>query len=167
MKRINFLIALLVTTFAYAALSFFAGKNGIWCYSQLLEQKKEIARRTDQIQSINNELRLEFDALSKDKDVIAAYARRLDYVSDGEKLVKITGLKPAFTPIYDTGTALKSIPCTYLSEGLCKIIALIIGILSLIIMILINISRGDIKFGSKTKEKPLVKGIPVYDVLQI
>lgn len=165
MKRIKILAALLVTTFAYVSISFFAGKNGLWCYSQLLEQKKEIARRTDQIQSVNNELKLEYNALSKDKDVIAAYARRLDYVSEGEKLVKITGLKPAFTPIYDTGTALKSTPCTYLSESLCKIIALIIGGLSFIIMLLVDISRGEISFIHKNK--PVIKGIPIYDVLQV
>ena len=66
MKGIKFLIAIFIATFAYVSISFFAGSSGLWAYSQLVEQKKEIARRTDSIQAINNELRLEYNALLKD-----------------------------------------------------------------------------------------------------
>jgi len=57
---------------------------------------------------------------TKDKDVIAAYARKLDYVSEGEKLVKITGLKPYEAPLYDTGTVVRREPIAFMSERTCK-----------------------------------------------
>ena len=68
------------------------------------------------IQKIHDELSLECTALEKDKDVIAAYARKLDYVSEGEKLVKITGLKPYEAPLYDTETIIRHAPIAFMSE---------------------------------------------------
>lgn len=165
MKRIKILIAIFISTFSYVALSFFAGKNGLWVYNQLFEQKKEIARQTDAIQAINNELKLEYNALSKDKDVIAAYARKLDYVQDGEKLVKISGLKPYQNTLYDIGTVLKRTECVYLSESMCKILSLSLGLLSFFIMFLSDLSKGNINF--RREKKVSVKGIPVYEITQI
>ena len=72
------------------------------------------------------ELSLELAALQNDKAVIAAYARKLDYVSNDEKLVKITGLKPAQTTLYDTGTVLRHTEPEYLSEDVCKIVSIFI-----------------------------------------
>lgn len=165
MKRIKFLIAVFISTFSYVLISFVAGKNGLMVYNQLLQQKKEIARQTDMIQSINNELKLEYNALSKDMDVIAAYARKLDYVSEDEKLVKINGLKPYQNTLYDYGTILRRKDCFYLSESVCKIVSLVIGGLSLLIMLLFELSRGNIKF--KAAKTQIVKGIPVYEVPQV
>ena len=165
MKRINFLIAIFVSTFTYVAISFIVGKNGLMVYNQLLQQKKEIARQTDLIQSINNELKLEYNALSKDMDVIAAYARKLDYVSDGEKLVKINGLKPYQNTLYDCGTILRRKDCFYLSENVCKVVSLVIGCLSFLIFFLFDLSRGNVKV-KKNKEQ-VIKGIPIYEVPQV
>ncbi len=165
MSRVKILIAIFICTFTYASLSFVAGKNGLWVYRQLLEQKKEIARQTDAIQSINSELKLEYNALSKDMDVVAAYARKLDYVSEGEKLVKISGLRPYESPLYDTGTVLRHRECAHISEKMCKITALVMGLLSFVLMFLYDLSRGNIRFGEKNTV--CVKGIPIYEVPQI
>ena len=64
--------------------------------------------------------------------------RKLNYVRDGEKLVKINGLKPAQTSIYDTGSVVKHEDSKFLSEKFCKIIAIFFGVLSLIIVFLTN-----------------------------
>ena len=114
MVRIKFLSAALLGTLVYVLLSTFFGRNGIWVYKQLESQKKVIAAQAELIQKLNEELILEHTALLKDRDVIAAYARRLDYVGSDEKLVKITGLKPFQRSLYDTGTALKHKDCDYL-----------------------------------------------------
>ena len=84
------------------------------------EQKKIVARQTELIQNINNELTLEYTALLRDKDVIAGYARRLDYVGNGEKIVKIKGLKAAETTLYDTGTVVRHKDYECLPEKFCK-----------------------------------------------
>ena len=165
MKRIKVLIAVFISTFSYVVVSFIAGKNGLMVYNQLLQQKKEIARQTDMIQSINNELKLEYNALSKDMDVIAAYARKLDYVTEDEKLVKINGLKPYQNTLYDYGTVLRRKECFYLSESVCKIVSLVIGLLSFLIMFLFDLSRGNLSV--KRNKTQIIKGIPVYEVPQI
>ena len=75
MIKSRFLLATFVGIFVYTLVSFIAGRNGVICYTQLNEQKKEISLQVANIQNINNELIKEFSALEKDRDVIAAYAR--------------------------------------------------------------------------------------------
>lgn len=120
MTRIKTLSAVFTGTLVYVLLSIFAGRDGIIVYNQLQKQKRAISRQTALIQKIHDELSLERTALEKDKDVIAAYARKLDYVSEGEKLVKITGLRPHEATLYDTGTVLRRTPIAFMSERTCK-----------------------------------------------
>ncbi len=165
MIRTKILVAAFLGTFVYASLSFFFGRNGIVSYGHLQKQKIEISRQTDIIQNLNNELNLEYTALLKDKDVISSYARKLDYVGEGEKLVKIKGLKPMQTKLYDTGTVLKRKMFSYLPESVCKIISFLVFSLSFLIMLLIDLSKGNITF--RNKKTDFVKGIPIYDLPQI
>ncbi|MCK9169011.1 MAG: septum formation initiator family protein [Treponema sp.] len=150
-------------------LSFFVGRDGIWVYRQMQEQKRNISKRTASIQKINDELSLEYTALEKDKDVIAAYARKLDFVKTDEKLVKITGLRPSQTMLYDTGTVLKRNPVKYVSESACKAVGFAFFIVTLILMLLADYNRtGKISFHTTKKVKEdFIKGVPVYDVPQI
>ena len=104
MNRTKYLLSVLSGVLAYVLLSLSVGQNSLRCYKNLQEQKQLISLRTVEIQNINSELTLEHSALQNDKDVIAAYARKLDYVGEGEQLVKINGLKPAQNTLYDIGT---------------------------------------------------------------
>ena len=108
---------------------------------------------------------MELTALKNDKDVIAAYARKLDYVKEGEKLVKINGLKPAQTSLYDTGSVIKHEETKFLSEKMCKIISCFFGILSFILVFMFD-SNKDFLLKKKDK-KSFVAGVPVYDLPQI
>ena len=165
MVRIKFLSAALLGTLVYVLLSTFFGRNGIWVHKQLESQKKIIAAQAELIQKLNEELILEHTALLKDRDVIAAYARRLDYVGSDEKLVKITGLKPFQRSLYDTGSALKHKDCDYLSESLCKAAGFIFFAASLLIMLLADFMTGNITVFKPKQE--VIKGMPVYDLPQV
>lgn len=165
MKRAKYILSVFFTTLIYVLLSVTVGQNSLKCYNQMEEQKRIISKQTNDIQNINSELQLEYTALLNDKAVMAAYARKLDYVSDSEKLVKITGLKPAQTTIYDTGSVIRHEEPTYLEEKYCKMISLFLGLMSLIIMILYDINNGNLEIGKS--KKPIVTGIPIYDVPQI
>ena len=165
MNRAKYLVTIFLGVFVYVLLSMTFGQNSIHCYSQMEEQRRVISKQTSEIQNINSELTLELAALQSDRAVIAAYARKLDYVSDGEKLVKITGLKPAQTTLYDTGTVLRHDEPDYIPEKICKITGLAFAILSFIVLFLFDVSRGVITFGKN--EKSIVTGIPVYDIPQI
>ncbi len=165
MNRAKYLSAVFIGTLVYVLLSVSFGQNSIHCYNQMEEQRRLISKQTSEIQNINSELSLELAALQSDRAVIAAYARKLDYVSDGEKLVKITGLKPAQTTIYNTGTVLRHSEPEYISEKYCKLAGLFFALLCALVFFLYDINKGNITFGKN--KKPIVTGIPVYDLPQI
>jgi cell division protein FtsB len=165
MKRAKYLFTIFSATLAYVLVSITVGQNSIRCFNQMEEQRRIISKQTDDIQNINSELQLELTALQFDKAVIAAYARRLDYVSDDEKLVKITGLKPAQTALYDTGTVIRHEEPDFLPEKYCKMIGLLFGIMTFIILFLYDVNVGNISFDKN--KKPIITGVPVYDLPQI
>ncbi len=165
MKRAKYLFVIFFSVLVYVLFSVLFGQNSFRCYSKMEEQKRLISIRCSEIQNINSELALELTALQNDKAVIAAYARKLDYVSDGEKLVKVKGLKPAQTTLYDIGTVLRHQEAEYISEKTCKIISIFFFFGILVIFILYDINCGNITT-SKNK-KPIVTGIPIYDLQQI
>ncbi len=165
MNRSKYLLAILSATFVYVLLSLTVGQNSFSCYKNLEEQKQKISIRTSEIQNINSELSLEYSALLNDRDVIAAYARKLDYLGEGEKLVKINGLKVYQNALYDTGKVLRHYDTVFLSEKYCKIIGILFGVMTFLIMFLYDINKGNISF--KKKETVKVAGIPIYDLKQI
>ena len=165
MKRAKYLTVLFVGTLVYVVMSLCFGQNSLKCYSQMEEQKRIVSKQKAEIQSINTELTLELSALKNDKAVIAAYARKMDYVSDGEQLVKITGLKPYQNTLYDTGSVVRHVEPEFVSEKLCKMAGLCAAMLVLFIMLVADFKKGEISFAKNKKE--FVAGIPVYDVPQI
>ena len=165
MKRAKYLTVVFVGTLVYVILSLSFGQNSLKCYSQMEEQKRIVSKQKAEIQSINSELNLELSALKNDKAVIAAYARKMDYVSDGEQLVKITGLKPYQNALYDTGTVVRHVEPEYVSEKLCKMCGLCAAMFVLLIMMIFDFKKGQISFTHKKND--FVAGIPVYEVPQV
>lgn len=166
MKLAKYLFILFIGTFVYVVMSLTVGQNSMRCYRQLEEQKRIVTKQKVDIQNINTELQLELSALKNDRAVIAAYARKLGYVSEGEKLVKINGLKPSKSVLYETGTILRHTEPQFVSEKLCKISAICISIFFLVIMLIHDYKKGYITLFSK-KNYTTINGIPVYDVPQI
>lgn len=165
MKSMRYLLSVLAGVSVYVLVCVACGVNGMWAYGQLSEQKKIISVNTQNIQNINEQLKLEKTAIQNDSDVIAAYARKLDYVFDGEKLVKIKGLGSVQDMKYDTGTVLKSTEVVTLPEWACKACGLLVGSLVFIVILLYDISCGGIPF--KKKKYETISGIPVYEVPQV
>lgn len=166
MKKAKYLLAVLAGVVVYVLLCSTCGRNGIWAANQLLEQKRAISANTQVIENINEELKLEKTAIQNDRDVIAAYARKLGYVSEGEKLVKIKGLGSLADMSYETGTVMKSKEVTYVPEWICKFSGIFIGLICFVLIFIYDVSRGNIRFTKKQKYE-VVAGIPVYDVNQI
>lgn len=165
MNSAKYFFTVFIGSLVYVLLSVTVGQNSIRCFNQLEEQRRIISKQTSDIQNINSELKLELAALENDRAVIAAYARKLDYVSQNEKLIKISGLKPQETALYDTGSVVRHEEPQFLNEKYCKIIALFVALLTFIVMLLYDINNGNL-FSEKNK-KSYVAGIPVYDVNQI
>ncbi len=160
MIRCRFLIAACIGTFFYVVLSFVGGRDGLWATKQMTEQKILLSANASDIQRTNEKLTMEKKALEKDLEVVGAYAKGLGYIYEGEKLMKISGLKPHENQIYDAGTVLKHVEAEYIPEGTCKGVGLVIFIFSYFVLLLIDFSRGKISFGVKNKTDMS----PAYDL---
>lgn len=165
MNRLKVLLPFFIGTFVYVTFSLLIGQNSINSYRQMEKQKVLITKQANEIENINTELSFELKALQNDSAVIAAYARKLDYVSNDEKLVKINGLKPAQTTLYDTGTVIKHIDPTFVGEKYCKMLGIFFFVMSALVIFLVEVNRGNFTF--KKDEKKFVAGIPVYDLPQV
>lgn len=166
MIRYRFLVAACVGTLTYVLLSFFCGRDGLWANDQLQKQKQLLSANTAVIEKTNEELNLEKVALQKDMDVIAAYARRLGYVSEGEKLVKISGLTPHETQIFDAGTVLLHTDSLFVPEWFCKGMGVLVCLLFYFVLLLFDYTRGAFSVRQK-KRRPYTgfgEKITVYDI---
>lgn len=162
-KMFRILAAALAGTVMYVLVSFACGRDGVWADGQLREQKRILTARTDEIQKINDSLSLEYTALEKDPDVIAGFARKMGYVRDGEKIVKINGLVSVDEYHFETGTPIKSAEPYFLPEWFCKTA----GILMFFVAYLYLLLKKDGKRNAAPAKKITIKGIPVYDLPQM
>jgi hypothetical protein len=131
---------------------------------QLQEQKQSLSAHTASIEKTNDELSLEKIALQKDLDVIASYAKKLGYVSESEKLVKISGLPSRETHIFDPGTIMRHHEVKFIPEWLCKSCALTITVLVYFVLFLFDLQNGYISFRRPQKTGRVSGGISVYDL---
>ena len=113
------------------------------------------------IEKTNEELNLEKVALEKDMDVIAAYARKLSYINEGEKIVKITGLSYSGDLLFDAGTVLKHTDVRYFPEWFCKTVGIVIFSLAYFVLLVIDESRMLISSHKRRSSEFRMQGQPV------
>ena len=153
MIKFRLLAAVLSGTLVYVATSIACGRNSIWAERQLEEQKRLLSSHTVEIEKIHEELALEKVALEKDMDVVAAYARKLSYLKDGEKLVIISGLAASENRIYDPGTVQFHEEVKYFPEWFCKSVGLTVFTAVYFILLMFDAGRGLIHY-RKQKVQP-------------
>ena len=134
MLRLRILISACVGTFIYVAVSIIGGQDGIIAYIHMKEQRQLLSVNTAEMERLHTHLQEQYTALLQDPDAIASYARKLGYVHENEKLVRIAGMLPLEEPVYDAGTIVHAEKGSYIPEWLCKVLAIICGALSLIIL---------------------------------
>ena len=150
MRKNTILLSISIGTLVYVLISLFCGQSGLWAESQLASQKINLCDNIAEIQKINDELSLEYTALMRDNEVISAHARRLGFVNDGEKIVKISGIPPITQKAYSVGKFYKRDKIQFIPEYVCKIIGISVSFLCFLICFLVFIS-------DKYSEKNLVK----------
>lgn len=143
--KIKILVSICAGTFVYVFISLFGGQSGFWAMKQLEEQRQNISINKAEIERLNEELTLEYVALRNDMEVIAAYARRLGFVGEGELLVKITGLPTYYTTMYNAGTVMRQAEVKFIPEWIAKLIGCIVGLLLMILLFLKDLSKSIVK----------------------
>lgn len=141
MRKITILFSISIGTFVYVLVSLFCGQNGLWAESQLAVQKMNLCSNIASIQKINDELSLEYMALTQDSEVISAHARRLGFVKEGEHLVKISGIPPKTQKAYSVGKFYKVEDIQFVPEHICKILGFCVSFLTFFIAFLISLSE--------------------------
>ncbi len=161
MKMYRLLMAAFAGTFVYVIVSLAGGNNGYFASQQLAQQKRLLSAEAVKIQGINDALHLECTALEKDPDVISAYARRLGFVREGEKLVKISGLRAFNDNVYETGSVLRYSECYALPEWFCKVCGLMVfaGVYFLLFLSSVKTRR--------VSKRSVIKEVPIYDLPQV
>ena len=162
-KMFRILAAALAGTIIYVFFSLAFGKDGIWADGQLREQKRVLAAHTEEIQKINDSLFLEYTALEKDFDVIAGFARKMGYVRDGEKIVKINGLVNFSEPHFETGAIIKHIEPYFIPGWVCKTLGILMAFVAYLYMFFKDLKSSKVSNSEKIK----MRGIPVYDLPQM
>lgn len=142
MVKAKILISISVGTLVYVLISFFGGQNGLWAMRQLEEQRQNISINKAKIEKIHEELTLEYTALRNDMEVVAAYARRLGFVDEGEMLVKISGLPTYYTTMYDAGTIMRQSETKFIPEWIAKVSGCIVSALMMILLLLKDLSKS-------------------------
>lgn len=126
MTRMKVLVAAFFGTLVYVFISVGFGPEGFWAVSQLEEQKQMITANLQSIQQINDGLKIEFQGLRVDPDVIAAYAKKLGYKKENEKLIRLQGLSSQTEFVPETGNPVTLGKINYIPEWLCKVSGLCI-----------------------------------------
>ncbi len=160
MVKIRLLAALCVGTLCYVLASVTCGRNGMWAENQLNEQKRILSMHTSEIEKKNEELNLEKVALQKDMDVVAAYARKLSYIREGEKLVKLTGLVAEENQIYDPGSVLLHEDAKFYPEWFCKSVGIVTFSAMYFFLLMLDAGRGIVRLHKRNVYNK-IQGQPV------
>lgn len=142
MSRFHLLLSACCAVFVYVCLSLLGGQEGIWAYKQLQSHKILLVQHVDFLQQLNEQLTIDSNALKNDKDVLAAYAKKMGFIQDGEKLVKISGIpdSPIFT--YNAGTKILRPEIIYVPEWIAKSIGFIVFLFYNLISALVYVKKN-------------------------
>ncbi|MCM1321156.1 MAG: septum formation initiator family protein [Bacteroides sp.] len=143
MNKIHLLAAVFCGMLVYVFLSVVCGQNGILAERQLAGQQMQLNVHLSEIRRIHDELQMQHDLLSFDADVISAYARKIGFVYEGEKIVKISGLAEKAADVYDAGTPWLRVPLIFMPEWICKCFGVVICILLYFLIVLDHIRKEE------------------------
>ena len=141
MKKLRFLIPLLISIMVYVGINFIWGQNGIWALKQITQQKLELNNTIEKLESLNKELEMLRIEFSVDKEAIASYAKKIGFVAEGEKIVKISGIAKDLEPVLDCGSLYHITPIDFLPEWAIKVLSLVSFIITYAFIFLRQLSK--------------------------
>lgn len=130
----------------YVLMTMFFGINGFNAYEQLNNEHHKVAARNAELQKQNDELNIRKNSLAIDDDVIRAYARKIGYVSDNEKLIKVNGLANISDKVLKVEKPYFRLPISFVSEWICKLCGFLFFLLFETLFVLKKVSRKSFNF---------------------
>lgn len=129
------LLSIYVTFIIYSLLSLIWGSSGILETARLTVHRDLLAKNTERLSEINENLDVQFESLSTDSELITLKARELGYYADGEGEIVISGYKKRGIA-YSVGSYYKNFEKRVVSGYNLRMVAAVIGLLCFLFMTL-------------------------------
>ena len=126
-KRI--LISIALGTLCYVGISFVFGESGVLAEKQLIEQKDMLVANINTIQK------------TQDTEVIASYAKQIGYISEGETLLKISGIPSNKAKQHEIGKKYLKTEIFFVEERISKTCGIVIFILTYLVLFLFSLKN--------------------------
>ena len=139
---IQIVFPIFVMTAVYSLLTFLFGEAGIYSQGKLEEELTTVVKNIGTIKQKGAELDIFIKNLTSDEETIKIFAHDLGYISENEKLIKLPPFKNEGFSQVSYGNAIPVEKPAFISDTLCKQFAILMGIISLIVEILIVKSYG-------------------------
>ena len=135
---IRIIFPFFIITSVYTLLTFFFGYSGIYSQRKLKEEITNVIKNISIIKQKGIELDVLIKNLTSDEQTIKIFAHDLGYINENEGIIKLTSLKSnSLLDNISYGSAIKIHRSAYMSDSLCKRFAILMGIISFIIEMLI------------------------------
>ncbi len=139
---LKIIIPLFAFISVYSFLGILFGPKSLYAFRQLKRQRDILLNHVTSLSDRGEKLTIRIANLSSDPDTIAVYAHELGYVYKDEGLIKLMHFSGAVEPKEEAGDIYSIEKPRFLSDALCKGIALCAGLLVVACELLI-IGRKD------------------------
>ena len=139
------IVPVFVTVLVYTVLSLFFGPKGIYSKRFIEVQRDTLIKHVNLLNKTSYELDTHIRNLTYDPSTIAIYAHELGYIYDDEGIIKLVNFNSAFGKFLTPGTVLNVQKPHFLSDYICKTIAVSLGILVVLLEMLAIKNNGSSK----------------------
>lgn len=154
LKRL--LISLALGTLCYVSISYVFGESGLFAEKQLRAQKDMLVANINKIQSTHDALILKQIALNEDMEVIASYAKQIGYISEGETLLKISGIPNSLPKQLEMGKKYLKTEIIFIDEWICKACGIFCFILIYCILLLFSLKPNKEKIQNRDQKQEVL-----------
>lgn len=128
---LKIIIPLFVFISLYSLLGILFGPKSLYALRQLKRQRDILVSHVTALSERGENLTIRIANLSSNPDTIAVYAHELGYIYKGEGLIKLMNFSGAAEPKEDAGEIYSIEKPLFLSDALCKGIALCASLLAI------------------------------------
>lgn len=125
-------------TLVYSFLGIFFGPRGFFALQQLKRQREALLYNVQLLSDIGESLTIRIANLSSDPETIAVYAHELGYVHNNERLIKLMNFSGTAEHTENAGGVYVIEAPQYLSDNVCKTIAVSMGIIVILCEMLVS-----------------------------
>ena len=126
----------------YSLLTFSEGDTGLKAMNKVESYKNQLNTNLETIRKINEELTIEFDALSSDSEMIKLKARALGYFDKNDHLVHIENFNPGYNE-YKPGFVLKKEYLSNIDERQFRILSFAAALFTMIVLVMIEMAKKN------------------------